>query len=320
MRKPILAGYDPRLEDHAPVRFGMTAARFTGAPLIVASVEAGAHVIGVYAGHEQPYAVGMNLDRDLMDDCQQALDDVETELKAFNIKAECRILHSTSAAKALHEEAEKDDAALLVVGSSRKGDENRLHLGSTADRLIHGAPCPISVVPHQWTPKGQLEEIGVAYVESDEGKEALRAAHALARRAGARLRVLTVIKPRARMALEAEAPHEGQHGTSVEDVEGEHMLMAQQAVRREVEGLGDDVPVEVDVHDGDPADVLIHVSEHLDMLVCGSRGYGPLRAVLLGSVSRRVADEARCPVLVLPRGVKNSLDALLEEAPAATAA
>lgn len=40
----------------------------------------------------------------------------------------------------------------------------------------------------------------------------------------------------------------------------------------------------------------------LDLLVCGARGYGPLRAVLLGGVSRRVAVEARCPVIVLPRG------------------
>jgi nucleotide-binding universal stress UspA family protein len=45
--------------------------------------------------------------------------------------------------------------------------------------------------------------------------------------------------------------------------------------------------------------------------VCGSRGYGPVRAVLLGSVSRRLAGEAHCPVLVLPRGVSAPLDALL---------
>jgi nucleotide-binding universal stress UspA family protein len=59
--------------------------------------------------------------------------------------------------------------------------------------------------------------------------------------------------------------------------------------------------------------VLIRVSEHLDLLVCGSRGYGPVRAVLLGGVSRRVAAEARCPVIVLPRGVRASLEALLAE-------
>ena len=36
-------------------------------------------------------------------------------------------------------------------------------------------------------------------------------------------------------------------------------------------------------------------SEHLDLLVCGSRASGPLRAVLLGGVSRRVTADARCP-------------------------
>jgi nucleotide-binding universal stress UspA family protein len=44
--------------------------------------------------------------------------------------------------------------------------------------------------------------------------------------------------------------------------------------------------------------------------VCGSRGYGPRRAVLLGGVSRRVTAEAECPVIVLARGVEASLQAL----------
>jgi hypothetical protein len=45
-----------------------------------------------------------------------------------------------------------------------------------------------------------------------------------------------------------------------------------------------------------------------------------MRAVLLGGVTRRVVDEARCPVIVLPRGVKSSLEALLADAPGARAA
>src|SRR3954453_8011027 len=36
MAKPILVGYDPRSADRAPVQFGIAAARFTGAPLIIA--------------------------------------------------------------------------------------------------------------------------------------------------------------------------------------------------------------------------------------------------------------------------------------------
>jgi nucleotide-binding universal stress UspA family protein len=33
----------------------------------------------------------------------------------------------------------------------------------------------------------------------------------------------------------------------------------------------------------------------------GSRGYGPLRRVLLGSVSSHVMRHAHCPVVVVPR-------------------
>jgi nucleotide-binding universal stress UspA family protein len=130
--------------------------------------------------------------------------------------------------------------------------------------------------------------IGVAYVTGDEGLEALRNASALARRAGATLRVLSVVKP------------------NREDRDLE------EAIRQIVAVLAADVPVEVEIDAGDPAETLIGLSASLDVLVCGSRGYGPLRATLLGSVSRRLVVEARCPVIVLPRGVKASLESLVE--------
>jgi hypothetical protein len=53
------------------------------------------------------------------------------------------------------------------------------------------------------------------------------------------------------------------------------------------------------------------------LLLLGSRGYGPLRAVLLGGVSHVVVREAACPVIVLPRGARYGIDELF--APAAQA-
>ncbi|MDX6730708.1 MAG: hypothetical protein QOC54_656, partial [Baekduia sp.] len=41
MPKPILVGHDPRRPERAPVRFGVAAARLTGAPLLVLAVHAG---------------------------------------------------------------------------------------------------------------------------------------------------------------------------------------------------------------------------------------------------------------------------------------
>ncbi|MGH2973909.1 MAG: universal stress protein [Solirubrobacterales bacterium] len=53
---------------------------------------------------------------------------------------------------------------------------------------------------------------------------------------------------------------------------------------------------------GPPAEVLVEHSQQLDLLVLGSRGYGPVKSVLLGSVSSHVLRNAQCPVLVAPRG------------------
>ena len=102
-------------------------------------------------------------------------------------------------------------------------------------------------------------------------------------------------------------------------MEGEHRLQAEKELGSAVAELGDDVDVEIDAVVGDPAEVLVDLSQHIDLLVCGSRGYGPVRGVLLGSVSRRIVREAHCPVMALPRGVRASLEELLSEAPGAAA-
>jgi nucleotide-binding universal stress UspA family protein len=298
---PILVGYDPRECDRAPVEFGVAAARLTGARLVIASVQLGSDV---WPGHA---------DADLVGDGRAALAGVEADLGRDAPRIEFRSLDGSSAARVLHEEAEREDAALVVVGSSRRSGAGRVLAGATALRLLHGSPCPIAVVPRGWAAGGGLSTIGVAYADSDEAREALRAAHALARRVGASLRVITAVRHTEAMHLEVETYVAGKMGRSLEDVEGEYRLEAERRLRGLVDELGGDVPVEIDATVGDPAEVLIAVSEHLDLLVCGSRGYGPLRAVLLGSVTRRVVADARCPVLVLPRGVQAPLDALAGE-------
>jgi nucleotide-binding universal stress UspA family protein len=304
MTKPLLAGYDPTGADPAPVRFGIEAARFTGAPLVIAAV-VGAR--GLAAGV---------LDEGLSGDATTELEQLMEEIAPEGIAVKTRELRGTSAARALHEAAEELDAGLLVVGSTRRGVMGRILPGSTAERLMHGAPCPVAVVPHRWEPRGVLETIGVAYVDTPEGHEALHGAHALARRAGARLRVITVVQPTPIWYSETEAAMPPRPPKDFEDVEGEHRVLAEKALQRAVADLGDEVPVEVEALIGDPGEVLIDLSENLELLVSGSRGYGPVRAVLLGGVSRRVAVAARCPTIVLPRGVAAPLEALMADEPA----
>jgi nucleotide-binding universal stress UspA family protein len=306
--KPILVGYDPGSADRAPVQFGVAAARFTGAPLIVVCAYTDSVVVG-QMGHG-------HMHEELGGDADQALEHIRIELGREGIRVECMPSPGKSAPHALHQAAEERDAGLLVVGSSNRGRAGRLLPGSTAERLMHGAPCPLAIVPAGWTAGGGLRTLGVAYAETPEGRLALSSAVALARRAGAKLRVLTAVKPHEIGKVGGEGPAKESTGydatgTASQDVE-RHILEA-------VAADGGGVDVETDISVQDPADFLIAASENVDLLVCGSRGYGPRRAVLLGGVSRRVASESACPVIVLARGVEFGLDALVGEAEAATA-
>jgi nucleotide-binding universal stress UspA family protein len=60
-------------------------------------------------------------------------------------------------------------------------------------------------------------------------------------------------------------------------------------------------PLSVDDGD-DAAERLAELSEHVDLLVLGSRRFGPVRRLALGSTSEQVVRNARGPVLVAPRG------------------
>jgi nucleotide-binding universal stress UspA family protein len=156
----------------------------------------------------------------------------------------------------------------------------------------------------------QVPTIGVGYDGDAAGRESLRAAYRLATNIDAELRVISVVQPSLRMYAGVRTAAPARDGTNVQDVEGERQLQLHQELTELVASLGDFVPVEINIIVGDPAQTLIDASENFDLLVCGSRGQGPLRSAVLGSVSRRVTAEAHCPVLVLPPGVAAPVDRL----------
>ncbi len=66
--------------------------------------------------------------------------------------------------------------------------------------------------------------------------------------------------------------------------------------------LGSEVQVAVRAGVGKAADELVKRSRNVDLVVLGSRGYGPPRTMLFGSVSSQVVPPARCPVMILAAG------------------
>jgi nucleotide-binding universal stress UspA family protein len=77
-------------------------------------------------------------------------------------------------------------------------------------------------------------------------------------------------------------------------------------MRDAIASLGHGVDVSGRLLDGDPSTALVDASAELDLLTLGSRGYGTVRTLLLGSVSRTLVREGACSVLVLPRGASTN--------------
>jgi nucleotide-binding universal stress UspA family protein len=93
--------------------------------------------------------------------------------------------------------------------------------------------------------------------------------------------------------------HDNRVGVEDAKTDAQRLLAA---AREEVSQRAPELTVHEIVRVADPRDVLLAVSSEASMLVVGSRGRGPVRTLLLGSVSVAVARHATCPVIVVRPG------------------
>ncbi|GEM_PF-160748 len=211
------------------------------------------------------------------------------------LSPETRVLIDDSPAHALRELVEAERPNLLVLGSARRGVIGRILLGSVGASLLSGAPCAIAVAPRGFAQRqgAELVRIGAAFDGSEEAWTALAAAASLAARLHGELTILAVAEPSSGIVVEALA--EGEWRPSIERRLDDALAEARAAIP-------DGVATHRRLLIGEPAAALARAAEALDLLVVGSRGYGPIRRTLLGTTSERLMRTAPCPVLVIPRG------------------
>jgi nucleotide-binding universal stress UspA family protein len=93
----------------------------------------------------------------------------------------------------------------------------------------------------------------------------------------------------------------------------EHVRAIREAHRRALDEAVAKVPagvrVEGELIEGEPGVILRERAADADLAIVGSRGYGRLRQVLLGSVSTALLHGSAAPVIVLPRGAQRELTA-----------
>ena len=190
-----------------------------------------------------------------------------------------------SPARGLTELAENEDADLIVIGSSSHGERGRIRLERTAGRLLQGAPCAVAVAPGGLRETGDFRHVGVAFDESPEAAAALAAGYAIAARCGAAVTILH--------ALPVFDP---------EPLRREARLHADAALDAAAEAAPTGINPRTVLLHGAPGEVIREACDGVvDLLVTGSRSYGPLQRALLGSVSEALTEGANHPVLVVPR-------------------
>jgi nucleotide-binding universal stress UspA family protein len=146
---------------------------------------------------------------------------------------------------------------------------------------------------------------------SSDSRRALDVAAQYARQLGSRLIVVNVVPVRdpvvpssshryAAMGRPATlTPHMLDTSTEAE-MEASQALLEQLVAGVEVRGVAERRTML-----GIPAEQLAELADDVgaELIVVGSRGRGAFRAAFLGSVSNSLVGIARCPVLVVPRGV-----------------
>jgi nucleotide-binding universal stress UspA family protein len=285
MSAPILVGLALREDDAAPLALARVLAQITDAPLTLLTAvptEGPGIPVPEYTGVVQRTAA-------------ERLDEVAATLRAeYDVSTTVRM---GSPARALHDAAEQLGAAAVVVGSTHRGRVGRVLAGDVAAGLLHGAPCPVAVAPRGFEAARPPAEIAVAYTDTAESRAALDAAAGFARRADGKVHLISALEPPIWTAA-AAAPGLLSLPELEEERRAKTRAMAEEALATLPPELQGGVRV---LPAGDAVGTLAEASEHYGLLIAGSRGYGAVRSVLAGGVSRGLARDARCPLLVVPR-------------------
>ncbi|HEY5286743.1 MAG TPA: universal stress protein [Solirubrobacteraceae bacterium] len=213
---------------------------------------------------------------------------LEAERERAGVQAELVSVVSSSPGRGLHQQAEEQQADLIVVGSCSRGAFGRAMLGDDTRAALNGSPCAVAIAAHGYSQAPMpIAKVGAGYDGSPESEAALAMARELAQPTRASVLALEVVS----------LPTYAYTGI-VPPAIGESMeVMIKEATDR-MRALPD---VEGRAVYGFAGEELAAFGNDLDLLVVGSRGYGPVKRLVVGSTSEYLERHARCSLLVLPR-------------------
>ena len=161
-------------------------------------------------------------------------------------------------------------------------------LGDDTRAALNGSPCAVAVATRGYAEHPvPIEKIGVGYDGSPESEVALAEARELAAGTRALVRVLDVVAIPNYAFTGFGAPALGESIEMMLSEANERMAQLEGVDARAVYGLA--------------GEELAAFGGEVQLLVVGSRGYGPMKRLIIGSTSDYLQRHGRCSLLVLPR-------------------
>ena len=215
------------------------------------------------------------------------------------------VTSSVRTGKPFHEittSAREDRTDLIVIATHGYTGAMRVLLGSTAERVVRHAPCPVLTVPAGAPPRraGQTPAIKVKKILvpmdfSNLSKDALPWATFLAAQFKAEVVLLHVVE---------KSPIDylvGRELTSHATVP--LIKQAEADLERAAADLAKSIGIKISaaVREGKPHEEICAASQALavDLIALTTHGYTGLKHAWLGSTAERVVRHAACPVLVV---------------------
>lgn len=250
-------------------------------------------LVSVYADAPDPVDPSDEYRSRLQGDALRALRASLTDLGLDPADVDLVPIPDYAPARGIKRYAREEDIDLIVLGRTERGGLSRAVLGDVARGVLHGAEAPVLCVARSRSAaRVEPRRIGVAYDRSPEAEEALAAAVQIAQAHDGRLELVE--------AIDVSVVPEIWGGQLTEHL-GKVLEPANERLQEIAGRLP--VPATATAETGKPHDVLRDLSTRVDLLVCGSRGWGAAGRIAFGSTADRLVHHSPVPVLVVPRGV-----------------
>jgi nucleotide-binding universal stress UspA family protein len=244
-------------------------------------------------------APGPSFDEQVQEAARERLDQAAGWLREQGAAADV-FLGVGTPSQVILDRAVASGAMAIVVGTRGLSGLRHVLLGSTAQRVVHGATCPVlSVHPEDSGRHRPIRSILVPTDFSHDAEVAVHAAH----------RLLSALEQDARLVLlhafnlPIEYTAYGPIPTSVHYLR-DTGLDAERRLSETAAGLArEGLTVETVAREGDPAGVIADEARTrgVDLIAMGTHGRSGLRHLLLGSTAERVVQHAPCPVMTIRR-------------------